>query len=368
MRHTSPMRALPSSLQSDLRSFIALRMLCMAGVLCFGFLSLGAQTVQAIPISQYQNQIRQAVTALDTLTLRDETEDVAAYEQRSLETVKGLRNLIPETLVIEWRSEKFNVDNSWLHQELNKYGTVIKGERPELLLRITERLQALDQRLTELQTPGANNPDKAETSRKLAEILRRPEFAYEVTKENALVRLLKRFLDWLRNLFPKPKPMSMGRITWLSRIAQFVVVVLALAVLAYVVKLFLPRMLRNGSSKKKNTKQKARIVLGERLEPDQSASDLLSAAEALARRGELRGAIRKAYIALLVELGERKIISLAQYKTNRDYLRAVREVQPLHRDMKKLTERFEQHWYGLAQATENDWLEFRAGYIQTLSR
>ena len=49
---------------------------------------------------------------------------------------------------------------------------------------------------------------------------------------------------------------------------------------------------------KKKTTQKARIVLGEKLEPDQSASDLLSAAEALARRGELRAAIRKAYIAL----------------------------------------------------------------------
>jgi hypothetical protein len=367
MRHTSPMRALPSSLQNDARVFIALRMLFMAGFLSLGFLSLGAHTVQAIPISQYQEQIRQAVTALDTLTLKDETEDVAAYEQRSLETVNGVRNLIPETLAIEWRSEKFNADNSWLHHELNNYGTVMKGERPELLLRITERLQALDQRITELQMPGAKTPDKAETSRKLAEILRRPEFAFEVTKENALVRLVKRFLDWLRSLFPKPKPISMGGVTWLSRIAQFVVIVLALLVLAYVVKLFLPRMLRSRSPKKK-TKQKARIVLGERLEPDQSASDLLSAAEALARRGELRAAIRKAYIALLVELGERKIISLAQYKTNRDYLRAVREVQPLHGDMKKLTESFEQHWYGLAHATENDWLEFRAGYIQTLSR
>ena len=46
-------------------------------------------------------------------------------------------------------------------------------------------------------------------------------------------------------------------------------------------------------------------------------------AETLARQGEIRAAIRKAYIALLVELGDRKIISLAQHKTNRDYLRAV---------------------------------------------
>src|SRR6185436_18932088 len=107
MRPHHPMRAVPSCLQNDVRFFfIALRMLCMAGFLCLGFLCLGVHTVQAIPIRQYQNEIRQAVTALDTLTLRDESEDVAAYEQRSLETVNGVRKLILETQVIEWRSEK----------------------------------------------------------------------------------------------------------------------------------------------------------------------------------------------------------------------------------------------------------------------
>jgi len=369
MRPTSRIPGLPSSWQHDARVFVTLRLLLVAGFMSLLILSQGVHPVHAIPITEYQKQIRQAVTVLDTLTLRGETEGVAADEQRSLETVKGVRNLLPETQTIEWRNEKFDVDNAWLHHELSKYGTVMKAERPELLLRITERLQALDQRITELQKPIAGpNPEKAASSRKLAEILRRPEFAHEVAKENALQRLAKRFLEWLKNLFPKPKPMSVGGVTWLSRIVQLVVIVLALGVLAYVLKLFLPRMLRNRGQKKKKTKEKARIVLGEKLEPDQSASDLLSAAEALARRGELRAAIRKAYIALLVELGDRKIISLAQYKTNRDYLKAVRDVQPLYADVKKLTESFEQHWYGLANATENDWLAFRAGYLQALSR
>ncbi len=91
----------------------------------------------------------------------------------------------------------------------------------------------------------------------------------------------------------------------------------------------------------------------------------MSEAEALARRGELRAAIRRAYIALLVEMGDRKIISLAQYKTNRDYLRAVREIEPLYGNVKQLTDSFELHWYGLAQATETDWLAFRSAYNQS---
>ena len=106
-----------------------------------------------------------------------------------------------------------------------------------------------------------------------------------------------------------------------------------------------------------------RVRLGERLEPEQTATDLLSEAEELARRGELRAAIRKAYIALLVELGDRKFISLAQHKTNRDYLNALRSVPQLHSRMRGLTDSFERHWYGFANATENDWQEFRTGYL-----
>jgi hypothetical protein len=333
-----------------------------------GLLSLGAHTARAVPLTEYQKQIRQAVTALDALSLRDETEDVAAYDKRSLETVGGVRNLIPQIQKVEWNGGSFTADNSWLHHELDKYGTVMKRERPELVRRITERLQAIGERVTELQTPGAGKvSNKSETSRKLAEILQRPEYARKVTQQSAIARLMKQFLEWFRNLFPKPKPFSPGSAGILTQIAQIIVIVIALAVLAYVVKLFLPRLLRNRNPRKK-TKQQARIVLGEKLEPDQTATDLLSDAEVLARRGELRAAIRKAYIALLVELGDRKIISLAQHKTNRDYLRAVRDIQPLYGDVKVLTESFEQHWYGLVHATESDWLAFRFIYQQALQR
>jgi hypothetical protein len=350
-------------------SQINLQIVVLRVFLLAGLSIMGASTVRAIPLSEYHKQVRQAVAALDTLVHWDETEEVAAHGRRNLEAVSAVvRNLIPQTETVEWNGINFTVDNSWLHQDLDKYGTVMKRERPELLRRITERLQAIDERITELQTPASGKvQSKAESSRKLAEILQRPEYARKVTQESALARLVKQFIEWFQNLFPKPKPFSPGSAGILSKIAQVIVIVIALAVLAYVVKLFLPRLLRNRRPRKK-TKQQARIVLGEKLEPDQSATDLLSDAEALARRGELRAAIRKAYIALLVELGDRKIISLAQHKTNRDYLRAVREVQPLYGEVKQLTDIFEQHWYGLAHATESDWLVFRSVYKQALSR
>jgi hypothetical protein len=333
-----------------------------------GFLILTTSAAEAIPISQYHNEIRRALTALDTLAQRDETEDAPAYEARTAGTVNVVRNLLPQAESVEWNGSSVNVDNSWLHQELDKYSSAKHEERTELLSRIKERLKALDDRLNEAESTGASHiANKADESRKLAEILQRPEYARKIKQESALARLLNQFVKWFQSLFPKPKAVSPGTAGVFTTIAQVFVIVLAIAVLAFIVKLFLPRLLRPRRAKKK-AKPGARIVLGEKLEPDQSATDLLTEAEGLARRGELRAAIRKAYIALLVELGERKILSLAQHKTNRDYLRAVRDVEPLYGNVKKLTDSFEQHWYGFAHATETDWRAFRSAYEQALSR
>ena len=200
----------------------------------------------------------------------------------------------------------------------------------------------------------------------MAEILQRPEYARKVKAENPINSLIERLLKWISSWFPKPKPISPGSASFISTIVVWFVTILALVIVTLVLTLAIKRVFRGGRRPKRKTKAKARIVLGEQLEPDQSAVDLLSEAEALARRGELRAAIRRAYIALLVELGDRKIISLAQYKTNRDYLRAVREIEPLYGNVKQLTDSFELHWYGLAQATETDWLAFRSGYHQAL--
>lgn len=362
MSRTSPILSSSSASKTHSHAFFIRRFL-----LAVSFLFLAAP-VHATSFSEYHKRIGQAVTALDTLVQVDDTEDTSAYDSRRAETLGSVRTLLPQTEKVEWNGATFAVDNSWLHQELDKYATAQAAERGALLKRITERLQALEQRLAEIEKPdSASIANKAMQSRKLAEILQRPEYARKSKQESALTRLLDQFLKWLQNLFPKPKPISPGSAGLFSKIAQVFVIVLALVVLAFVARLFLPRFLRTRRSKKR-AKEKPRIVLGERLEPNQSAIDLLSEAEALARRGELRAAIRKAYIALLVELGERKIISLAQYKTNRDYLRAVRDVVPLYGNVKQLTDSFERHWYGLAQATETDWLAFRNAYKEALSR
>jgi hypothetical protein len=320
----------------------------------------------AISFDEYQDQVKRAVTALDSLAQTDEEESAFDYAQRSAETVQAVRNVLPRSQTVEWDGTTFNVDNAWLHEELDKLSKINQAEHARVIQRIKERLQAVAERLNAVKSPAGGN-GKTEASRRLSEILQRPEYAHKAKSQSFLSRLLERLLKWLRSLFPNPKPLSPGSAGIFSQIAQFLVILLALAVIAYVVKLLLPRLRRADRSKKKE-KKTARIVLGETLRPDQSANDLLTEAEALARRGDLRAAIRKAYIALLVEMGDRKIISLAQHKTNHDYLRAVRDNQRLYGNVKQLTDSFERHWYGFASATETDWNAFRSTYQRTLSR
>ncbi|MGH9941749.1 MAG: DUF4129 domain-containing protein [Pyrinomonadaceae bacterium] len=102
-------------------------------------------------------------------------------------------------------------------------------------------------------------------------------------------------------------------------------------------------------------------MLGERLAPNQTGASLLAEAERLAASGDWRGAVRKAYVAVLCELGDRKVLSLAQHKTNRDYLTALRrERTRLYEEMRPLTQNYERLWYGLAPADAADWTDFRA--------
>jgi len=323
--------------------------------------------VHATSISAYYKHITQAINALDSLAqIANENETTPAFETRTAETISSVRQLLPASETVELGQQGFTVDNSWLQTELEKYKTASATERPVLRGQVIERLQAIRERLNEVESTASENHDKDQKTKKLAEILQRPEYARKVKQESAIGRLLRQFVKWLENLFPKPKPIAPGAAGVLSKVAQVFVIVLALAVLVFVGRLFLPRLLHSRRAKRK-VKEGPRIVLGERLEPDQSATDLLSEAEALARGGDLRAAIRKAYIALLLELGDRKIITLEQHKTNHDYLRAVRRIESLYPSVKQLTDSFELHWYGLARATETDWQTFRSGYRQALS-
>ncbi|HYH86293.1 MAG TPA: DUF4129 domain-containing protein [Pyrinomonadaceae bacterium] len=340
-------------------------------------------------LAQYRERVRESVAPLEELAefceqlkraekpevweKEDFDPDVALQlPRRETATLSKVRRLLPPKERVEWAGGSIEVDNSWLYPALEEYGRASdNGKRADALRGVAEKLRALASRLDELEA-GAEQQDKDAERGRLNAILRDPEFNRKAEQGGALQRIIEQIVEWIREIFrgifPDAGPIRPGSNPRFSQLAQVIVLALCLAVLAYVGWRFWSRRARDPKTLK--LRRKARVVLGERLEADQTASDLLDAAERLARAGDLRGAIRKAYIALLCELGDRGIIRLEQHKTNRDYLQAVRRAAPqsLYTEMLPLTFNFELHWYGLQDASETDWTDFRARCRQAIKQ
>ena len=332
----------------------------------FAILSLAVSTATAIPLSDYHAKLDQSIEDIEALLNRGGEESDADYDTRFNETINELKARLPHTEQVEADQLKWNTDNSWFHMMLDDLQSAPAAERTGKLDSLLDALRAVDERVAEMEDAEMSDAGKAAAKEKMESILSRPEYSTAPHGPNALARLINDFIRWFRSLFPDAPQMEPGRATRVSRGVQIFIVIAALLVIAYVVRLLFIRFKRPGGRVKVRKKREPRIVLGERLKPEDTATDLLAEAEALARNGDLRSAIRKGYIALLVELGDREVISLAQYKTNRDYLRSVSNRPQLHSPLTRLTESFERHWYGYAHATPNDWQDFRAGYREAL--
>lgn len=345
---------------------IALRASQIAFALLLALVSVGQ--VVAAPLADYQTRVARA---LDVLTELDEEQRyLSAREYAALveKVFSDVRRTLPPDEMVQWEGGAVRVSNSWLVEELKDYQRMSPDDarREAGLTAIIQRLRAHADRLTELETENKRvAAGKDEERKRLEGILRRAEFSEKPPEKNIFVQMWERIKNWWNNLFPRGGSLQPGQTSWLSFIAMLLVFALAAGVVAYVVWKLMPYLKRKSIGLKLE-KRGARIVLGEHLAADKTAADLLNEAEALARLGELRAAIRKGYIALLCELGDRKVITLAQHKTNHDYLRAVREKRPLLNEMQKLTNSFENHWYGSTPVTNNDWTAFRTGYQRTL--
>ena len=331
-------------------------------MLSVAVLLITANALRAEPLADYAMRVSRSVTLVEEMRTAYEDESGRVRpEQVYVGNLALVRQLLPAKETVNLNGQMIAVDNSWLYSDLSDFEKSTKtNDRRDALARIAERLKSIHEHLSELQSAAGQSGDKDADKGKLAEILRRPEYVRAPPQDSALERLLERFLRWLARLMPHPKPIQPGSSRLVSTLAQIVVFAVCAGAIGFLIWRYAPRLLRDRRRKKK--KGEARIVLGEKLEPDQSAADLLAQAEKLARDGNLRAAIRKAYIALLCELGDRKIISLAQHKTNRDYLNAVRNKGSLYTSMRQLTNSFELHWYGFVPVGEADWTEFRTGY------
>jgi hypothetical protein len=306
---------------------------------------------------------RDVAVELETSLRNKQSSDVRSFTAR-------LRRDFSSSGPVEWKGGTVDTSNDWL---LGKARALDEAASPAdqlpLVVELREHLSSISFKLNELSTAAAAERSKDEDKRKLSEILQREEYQKPQEKHESLFqRWLRAFLEWLESLLPKsgpavPSAPGSGIMTMIFQLLLYGGLLALLGFLAYkVVPLIFPKLKRSRKPKKK----KDRIILGEHLGDDVTSKDLLTEAERLAREGNLRGAIRKGYIAMLCELSDRKVIGLAHNKTNRDYLRDVRSRRDLHPRMKVITDTFENHWYGLQDSAEQDWARFREDYKEAI--
>jgi hypothetical protein len=341
-----------------------------AALFCLLFL---AQSGLARTLAEYSADVMSARTGAEELIAYfDRVKDNASLKNADYErqALADIRKNLPATEKVEWEGNFIETGNQWLEAKLKAFEEeTVPARRRLILTEISEQLSAIEAKITELQNTAASNRSKDEDKRKLAEILRRVEFQKpEAAQESWFDRLQRRIREWFDEKVPQPEipenaPQGLSAISFGLQILVYAVV---LGFIAFMIYRFAPFFAERFRRREKEDKGE-RIILGEKLAANEDSQTLFDEAEALARSGNLRGAIRKGYIALLCELSDRKIIGLAQHKTNRDYLRDVRKKPPLYQNMNGLTNSFERHWYGFESADEADWQEFKDNYQKTIS-
>ncbi|HKP69377.1 MAG TPA: DUF4129 domain-containing protein [Pyrinomonadaceae bacterium] len=320
----------------------------------------------AITLEQHKSRNTEALSLAEVAEYYIEEEE--AGESYVSDLAKYVRANFPASEKIEWYGGTAEASNEWLLQRVSDLEKETDdGVRLPIIREIREYLSTIEYKLKELEQPGAAGRSKDEDKQKLAEILRREEYQKPESKEESVfTRWFREFLEWLEGVFPKPAPASSGSgmeiLSIVLRVLFYVgLAALLVLIIIKVAPLLFPHLKRSAKPKKKK-----RVILGEDIADDETANDIFNEAESLARAGDLRGAIRKGYIALLCELADRKVIGLSRHKTNRDYLRDVRSRRELHPRMKDVTDTFERHWYGYQASSEIDWTRFRDEYNEAI--
>ena len=291
-------------------------------------------------------------------------------KQRENDLVAQTRKEVPASEKVEWPSGSVETSNQWLSDRLGEFQNEPDStKRAVILTAVSERLRAISDSIDDLDKAAAAQRTNDQDKQKLAEILRRQEYQKpKVEEESLFQKWWREFWDWLDRVYPNPvqAPAPASDFRTLQFGLQILIYLVVIGFVGFLIYKFAPSLMGRFGGKIKKTKQD-RVILGERIGADESAFDLFSEAERLAREGNLRAAIRKGYIALLCDLSDRKIVRLARHKTNRDYLRDVRKDNSLFENMTGLTRNFETNWYGLRSTEPSDWEDFRARYLQTIA-
>lgn len=323
---------------------------------------LAVPAFAAASAEEYAERLRQAEKVADNL-IEGEPSPVEIVA-----TMNSIKELLPQHEDVEVNGQVIRTDNTWLHEAINLVIKNANGDDEQvrsMLVEIADRLFQLEQRVSASQKQGDSvGQDQAG---QLERILARSEYVPEEKKESSIRQWINKLWDKLMSLLARlfgsrnssPGSFGQGSVS----IVRIVITLILLAAASFGLVKLLRRL--QGRSRK-NRDDEVREVLGEELADDVTAAELLTNANELARQGDFRSAIRRAYIALLCDLEQRGKVHLHRAKTNRDYLDELKPETSLHPIFSIMTGAFEHVWYGHEQATESEYSDFITLYQETV--
>jgi hypothetical protein len=189
------------------------------------------------------------------------------------------------------------------------------------------------------QLDASSHDDTTARLALLAEILARPEF-------NAPASLWDRFWQWLENLFrnllPESEPNNGA--TWLAlliRLLPWLVTILIVATVIWLLSYWLQRLLRSFVAD-----DRVNSLPGDEDLP-RTAAEARQQARVAAQSGLYRDAVRRLYLAALLQLAEHDLITYEHSLTNREVLLRVPNDSPIKPHLEPVVATFDQVWYGM---------------------
>jgi len=326
---------------------------------------LTAPAFAATSAQDYAERLRRAESATDQLIERDPP----ATAEEIVSAMRAIKQSLPAREEVELDGQPVRVNNAWLHEALDLVIKNVNGDDEQLrsmLVEIADRLYQLEQRVSAVQKQSA--APQADDHTRIQRILARSEYVPAEKKDSAIQRWLTKardkIVELLMRLFGGRRAPSGGFNAGTVSVFRVIIAIILLAAASF----GLGKMMRRWRLRRqKENDEDVREVLGEELAGDVTAGDLLTRANELARQGDFRGAIRRAYIALLCDLEQRGKVRLHRAKTNRDYLDELKPERSLYPTFSVMTGAFEHVWYGHELATESEFNDFITLYQETVS-
>ena len=210
----------------------------------------------------------------------------------------------------------------------------------------------------DLETSNTIYPKKFKP--KFREQYKGDDFDYSTTKprESLFEKITRGIQKIIESIFGKMDPMKAGQIT--TTILKLIAILLAAVILYFLIR-YLVSKEGNFFFGKRNKKLDIRSGdLHENIHEINFQESILQ----YERQKDYRSAIRYHFLFLLKKLSDKKAIDWNPEKTNRDYLREIKD-QHLKLNYEKLAFIFDNVWYGEYEIEEGNYQQFAEEFKQS---